>query len=105
MPIRTTSKSNISRGVFYMEVYEELTIHSISKEHENLMAICQGLSELHLDFSGLLEIDTTGIQLLLSLEQWAKSNNKILTMSLPSQAMIKVLETYNLHSQFNFTSP
>ena len=104
MPIKTASNSDVANGIFYLEVFEGLTIHSISEEHKNIKAILGKINEIHFDFSRVSEIDTTGIQFLLSLQAWIKAEDKVMTMSLPSKEFMSVLDTYNLHSQFKFAN-
>lgn len=52
-----------------MEKIKSLTIANISEAHNLLLQLLNSGSNLHVDLSGLEEIDITGIQLLISFSK------------------------------------
>jgi anti-anti-sigma factor len=69
----------------------ELTVQSAAEHKTLLLAALEATDALDLDLSGVSELDTAGLQLLLLLKREAGTFGKTVTLSEPSQAVLEVL--------------
>jgi len=83
-----------------LSVEGELTIYRVGELQASLFPALVRAEELTLDLSGVAELDTAGIQLLMMLKREAKKLNKRMVFSNHSNAVITVFEALNLSSQF-----
>lgn len=87
-------------GVSCLTINEEMTIYTAMQQKNSL---CQYLADrhpLHIDLSGVTEIDSAGLQILLLLKQEAANRDIELQLVHHSQAVVEALELFNLSTQF-----
>jgi anti-anti-sigma factor len=83
----------------------ELTILTAAEHHRRLrLSLADGV-DLHLDLSGVSEIDTAGLQVLLIADRAARQLGAVLTLGEPSPAVRDVLAIPHLDAEFNQTEP
>lgn len=74
----------------------EMTIYRALELKELLRAALDGASSLELDLSGVTELDTAGLQLLMAAQQSAP-----LSIGARSEAVAEVFSTFQLGSRFD----
>jgi anti-anti-sigma factor len=79
----------------------ELTIHTAADRRAALLAMIEVEGELELDLSGVTELDTAGLQLLLLARREAIQLGGRLTVSGASRAVVDVLAIAHLDSNLN----
>jgi len=77
-------------------VGDELTIQTAAEQKTLLLAALDGTDRLQLDLSGVHEIDTAGLQVLLALVAEAQSTGKVVELVNAAQAVLDVLELARL---------
>ena len=86
-----------------VEMTEDLTIYEVGKYQTKLLAECDFNGQFKLDFSKLEDIDTAGVQLILSLDKQVKAAGGNILFLSTSPEMSKVLELFNLSEHFKST--
>jgi anti-sigma B factor antagonist len=76
----------------------DLTIYDAARVKDELLARLHANAELTVDLSGITELDTAGIQLLLLLQREASDAHKPLHWAKHSSAVSEVLALLNLGS-------
>ncbi|MEC5385927.1 STAS domain-containing protein [Uliginosibacterium sp. H3] len=76
----------------------DLTIYDAARMKDELLARLHANSKLAVDLSGVTELDTSGVQLLLLLQREAGEANKPLQWGKHSAAVSEVLTLLNLGS-------
>jgi len=79
-----------------LEIEGELTIHTAADRRVVLMALADAGGDLELDLSGVTELDTAGLQLLLLARREAARGGGRLTLSAVSRAVADVLAIAHL---------
>ena len=74
----------------------ELSIYRASELKATFLAQLQDTTELNVDLSGVTEIDTAGVQLLMMLKKEAAQLGKTVSLSNHSAAVISVFEAINV---------
>lgn len=78
----------------------ELTIQTASQEKAGLLALLDVTTDegadLELDLSGITELDTAGLQLLLMARREAAAAGRSLSLTAPSQTVLEVLRIAHL---------
>lgn len=96
-----TVKSKQSKDVLHVSVQEDMTIYNAGAIKESFLNFCNsGARELEVDLSGVSELDSTGLQLLLLLK--AESQKRAFNLRLlgHSQAVTEVFELLKLSMFF-----
>ena len=76
----------------------EMTVYTCSDLKTRLLAeLSEHASATELDLSGVVEIDTAGLQLLLLAQRHASDAGRQLRVSNPSRAVLDVLELCRLN--------
>jgi anti-anti-sigma factor len=75
-----------------LRLEEELTIYAVTEARDQLIAALHGQPLLQLDLSGLAELDTAGVQLLVWLKQEARRRGKGLQLFAHSRAVLEVFD-------------
>jgi anti-anti-sigma factor len=83
-----------------LSLSEDMTIYNALPIKEKLLAALEGCQELELDLSGVGEIDTTGVQLLILAKQEASRLLKSLRLVAHSASVREVLDFYNVVAYF-----
>lgn len=89
-----TSQTKIS-------IQDEMTIYNVLQQKDNIIMHLQTEHALQIDLSEVTEIDSAGIQLLILLKNEASRKKNELSFIHHSQAVIDIVETFNLSSYFN----
>jgi anti-sigma B factor antagonist len=84
-------------GSVKVRLDESLDIQDIQESKDHLLEAlsCAG-SAIEVDLSGISELDTAGVQLLLLVDRQARRNGLRCTWSNPSGAVTEVLELLHL---------
>jgi anti-anti-sigma factor len=78
----------------------ELTIYSVAEARGQLEAALDQHPSLHLNLSGVEELDTAGVQLLVWIKQEAKRRGKQLVLSAHSPAVVEVFDLLQVAGLF-----
>ena len=83
-----------------LAIREDMTIYQAQAQKEQLLAALAATEDLELDLSGVGEMDTAGLQLLLLLKREVLQQGKQLTLSGHSPAVRQTLEFCRLVGVF-----
>ena len=83
-----------------LKVEDDLTIYTASDIKERLMAFVASGDDLEIDLSGVAEIDSAGLQLLILAKREAVLQHKQLGFVLHSRPVQEVMELANLSASF-----
>ena len=78
----------------------ELTIYHAAEIKQPLIAKLETTRDLEIDLSGIVEIDTAGVQILILLKKEADRLGKTLRLAAHSQAVVEMMNLYNLAGFF-----
>lgn len=87
-------------GVTHLVIQDEMTIYHALEQKQALAQFLKNSKELQLDLSGVGEIDSAGVQVLLFLKKEAVKQTVKLDLIQHSQAVVEVLELLNLSKAF-----
>ncbi|MGD7033680.1 MAG: anti-sigma factor antagonist [Gammaproteobacteria bacterium HGW-Gammaproteobacteria-10] len=87
-------------GITIIAIQDDMTIYTASEQKARLSKYLQSGRELQINLSGVSEMDSAGLQLLLWLKQEAGRNAIKLSLVRHSQAVVEVLELLNLTGHF-----
>lgn len=88
------------KGVVHLAINDEMSIYTAMEQKNVLAEQLQVSKELQIDLSGVAEIDSAGLQLLLFLKREALERNVKLNLVQHSQAVVEVLELLSLSGYF-----
>lgn len=83
-----------------VKIKEDMTIYHAKQQKEALLPKLNESSELHIDLSGVSEIDSAGVQLLLMLKAESLKRGVVLKLLKHSEAIIEVFELLHLGAHF-----
>ncbi|MGQ5522708.1 STAS domain-containing protein [Chitinimonas sp. PSY-7] len=78
----------------------DFTIYEARQNKDHLLAALNEANGLDIDLSGVSELDTAGIQILLLLKREAARQDKPLVFHGHSKAVLAVLDLYNMGGVF-----
>lgn len=78
---------------------QDMTIYNAMEQKQTLLEALAGTEDLELDLSGVAEIDTAGLQLLLLVKREAQRLNKRVAIVAHSQAVQSVIEFCNIAAE------
>lgn len=84
----------------YLIIDNEMTIYTALEQKNALSQYLNNHKEIQLELSGVTEIDSAGLQLLLFLKQEAEQRNIQFSLTQHSQAVVEVFELLNLGNHF-----
>jgi anti-anti-sigma factor len=84
----------------HLSVEGELTIYHAAQIKPLLIDPLAEAEAVEVDLSGVTEMDSAGMQLLLLLKREAAAAGKSLALAACSAAALRVIDVYNLKSQF-----
>ena len=96
MPIQSEQKGDCC----HIRVEDELTIYTASEFKQTLIPKLDDAREVVLDLSGVTEMDSAGLQLLLLLKRHAEQQQHEFSIINHSRAVIEILELTELVSHF-----
>lgn len=88
------------KGIIHLAVQDEMTVYTVQDQKQQLFEHLKSARELLIDLSGVTEIDSAGVQLLMFLKQETVSRNLKLSLTSHSQIVVEVLELLNLTKHF-----
>lgn len=91
-----SERSPMPAGAGRVAIEGELTVRHAAAVREQLLAALRGNQEVHLDLTGVSELDSAGVQLLLAAGESAVAAGKVLRLSGFSRPVIDVLELLGL---------
>ncbi len=97
MAINVTEKSDSATHIM---MADEMTIYTALEQKNELLPHLKADQQLQLDLSGVSEIDSAGMQLLIHMKQKAKELNNDFSLVHHSQAVVEVIGLFNLTSFF-----
>lgn len=83
-----------------VQIDGDLTIYTVSRIRGEILAQLNFESDLHLDLSGVIEIDTAGLQLLVSIRNAMARSGKSLLLCNPSDAVKDLSNRCNFELSF-----
>jgi anti-sigma B factor antagonist len=78
-------------GAHRLDLDGELTVSTAAETHQRVLAFLAEAPDLELGLSGVTEVDTAGMQLLLFARQEADRRRVSLAFDAPSPAVLHVL--------------
>jgi len=88
-------------GPTLVAIQDEMTIYNALEQKNTLYGCLKPDHELQIDLSEVSEIDSAGIQLLIFLKNEAIRKQNELSFVHHSQAVVEVVDLFNLSSFFN----
>ncbi|MBD9358474.1 STAS domain-containing protein [Methylomonas albis] len=83
-----------------LTIEDELTIFTASDQKPNLLSFLGSGDELEINLSGVMEMDTAGLQLLILVKREAAQTGKRLRFVMHSKVVLDILELANLTAAF-----
>jgi ABC-type transporter Mla MlaB component len=77
-----------------------MTIYEAADDKRRLLAALARCAELEIDLSGVSEMDTAGIQLLLLAKREAAKQAKLVRLAAHSAASLEAIDLYDLGGYF-----
>lgn len=91
---------NKENGVCQLAVNDEMTIYTAATFKEEFLGHLAGCQEMEVNLSGVSEMDSAGLQIMLMLRLEASRTDKQVQFTNHSEAVIDVLEMLNLAAHF-----
>jgi ABC-type transporter Mla MlaB component len=92
---------NKNNETYFISLSEnELSIYKIEEIYSKLEKELNKCEKIELNLKNITECDTSGIQLLLSLQKYAKNMNKTLSIDF-NQNVEELVRLYNLKENLN----
>lgn len=88
------------KGVTHLAIRGEMSIYNALEYKQALLNFLKTSNELQIDLSGVAEIDSAGVQILLFLKREAVQLGIKFGLVQHSQAVVEVLELLNLSKHF-----
>lgn len=83
----------------------ELTIYGAAELQTRLIAALADAPEgMDIDLSGVTELDSAGVQLLMATHRAARASGRTVTLCAPSEAVCEVLARFDLASFFDMAT-
>lgn len=92
--------SEVKESSTHADIHGELDIYFITEVKEQLVQLLNDADSLVVNLSDIDSIDTSGIQVLIMLKNEAYALNKTITFEEHSQAVIEIIELFNLSAYF-----
>lgn len=101
MTLKKERGSNKARGLCRLAIDEDMTIYAIKALKQGISKELDTYRRFELNLSGVEEIDSAGIQLLLALESELTKKEKEFKLTAVSGAVAKLIENYGISDRFN----
>lgn len=88
------------KGVTQLAIQDEMTIYTALEQKKALLGYLKNSKELQIDLSGVSEIDSAGLQILMFIKRETVNRDIKLSLTQHSQAVVEVLELLNLSKHF-----
>jgi len=93
-------KSKIKDGITHLTIEDEMTIYTALEQKNYLSQYLKPDQDIQINLTGVSEIDSAGLQILLFLKQEAINTDFKLSLTEHSQAVVDVFELLNLSAHF-----
>ena len=93
-------KDKLDNGICEVQVEGELTIYHVNDFKSDLEKVIKKSTSLKLDLSGVSEIDTSCVQLLMQAQDACLENDKEFSISAVSPAVQEVIDIFGMHNHF-----
>jgi anti-sigma B factor antagonist len=97
--------SNQKADSCLLDVSADMTIYSAVNNLSEIKGYYSQFKHLEIDLSAVEEIDSSGIQILLSLVKNAEKDDKQVMLSEISAPVAEIMDLLNIRSHFNWTKP
>lgn len=104
MSIEALKKTSNGKFFCQLSVVGDMTIYTASEDHKKLVEVTKDSDQFNVDLSKVEDIDTSGVQNLIALKNWADSNNKKLTFGKPSDSVVETLSLLNVMEKLDIPS-
>lgn len=91
---------NGKSGVARWSPQGELSIYTAGENRDSFMALADGSDDIEIDLSGVEEIDTAGLQILLMIKQHTERRSIAVSVTAYSDAVQSALELTSLECLF-----
>ena len=88
-----------------LDASADMTIYYAADNLTEIKGYYSQFNHLELNLSAVEEIDSSGIQILLSLVQNAKKDGKQVVLSQISDPVIEIMDLLNIRSHFDWIKP
>jgi len=102
MPIKRQKGSSKKTDKCRLAAVGDLTISTVSENHKELLGFYAEYSRLEIDLSAVEEIDCSGIQLLLALNQTAQKEGNQLLLCSASAVAKEAMDVLDIKDEFNW---
>jgi len=96
MSIQFEKKNDVG----YLSVSDEMTVNTAAEQKVELLGSLHDCHEVELNLSGVTEIDSAGLQLLMVMKSEAQRLNREVRFVQHSQSVIEVFELLKLSARF-----
>ena len=100
MKVSKLKGSSKSTGLCRLRVEGEITIYKAAEVMEKLVPYWRDYKEFELDLSGISDIDTAGVQLLLMFDRKSGASGKKARLAGESEPVSEALGIYRLAGRF-----
>lgn len=94
------TSSSHAEAAAVLRLSGELTIYRAAEMKPTLQQALDGAMQLEIDLSGITEIDTSGVQLLMATKRRAQALSRELRLTGHSAAVVEVFELLDLAAFF-----
>lgn len=95
--------SNKTKGICKLAADKDMGIYASAKNHQALVKFYADYDRFEIDLSGVEDIDSSGIQLLLALKYSAEKDGKQVILSSASVPVNEVMDLLNITDQFSWS--
>ncbi|AMC34014.1 STAS domain-containing protein [Janthinobacterium sp. B9-8] len=90
---------SINNELCTISISGEISLYTAKLTQEALLELLQSEKKINLDLSEVHEIDSAGIQLLISLKKYAYAKDIALQFHGHSQCVLDVIDLYNIAAE------
>jgi anti-sigma B factor antagonist len=101
MKISRQKGTNKNSGLCRLQIEGEMTIYRAQEMMEKFTPYWRDYREFELNLSGVSDIDTAGVQLLLMFERMSEGRDKKVRLLSLSDSVSEVLSIYRLSHRFD----
>lgn len=105
MPFTKRENHNKKTGRCLLDASSDMTIYSAENNLADIKGYYSEFSHFEINLSGVEEIDSSGIQLLISLKKSADKDGKKVFLNEISSPVAEVMDVLNIRSLFDWIKP
>lgn len=92
--------ASIMDGVCHAQVNGEMTIYTAAECRKQLLQCLQSCREAEIDLSGVSDIDSAGVQLLIQAKREGAAHGKAVRLVAHSPAVQEIIDLFRLAGDF-----